>query len=568
MRRALLLVVIVGAAATFLVLGTGASSNSAAGTTYKIQFDNAFGLVPGADFKVAGVKAGKIQSIDLDQRTLHAVVTVQVTVGGYGQFRSDVFCQSRPQTLIGEYFVECQPGQYGRVLRSGSTIPVTHTQSTIPGDLLQNVMRLPYRQRFTIIINELGAAVAGRSEDLSAALRRAVPALTETDNLLNLLAGDSNQLKSLTTASDTVVTALADNKQKVQQFIDEANRASVLTAAQQGNLRRSLQLLPPFLEELKPSLAQLSLAIDANTPVLQNLNATAGELNQLLVDLPPFSKSAQVAIKSLGQASVTGKQAVIAATPTVKDLNAFAQPTPELAKNLSIILNDLNDRSRAVEPDSRSPGGKGYTGLEAVLQYVFNQALAINTYGPFGHLLAVDLFADPECSPYATPPTIALALAKYGPSYRHCYSWLGPNQPGVTTQDPSNPTACIPDPGGAPPGSTGLSGVTQCKLTAAAVQAGQTAKDHAAADTGSATPVSTAARGATAASGSGGGRGSGGSGTATSTSGGSSGSSAASSSLASALGLSNVGGSTPSGSSTSGKSTNQTQQLLNYLLAP
>ena len=46
---------------------------------------------------------------------------------------------------------------------------------------------MPERERFTLIINELGAAVAGRSTDLQTALQRAVPALDETDNLLNLL---------------------------------------------------------------------------------------------------------------------------------------------------------------------------------------------------------------------------------------------------------------------------------------------------------------------------------------------------------------------------------------------
>ena len=64
-----------------MVIAGGASTGSAAGT-YKIELDNAFGLVTGADFKVAGVDAGTIKSIDLDQKTLHAVVTVQVTHSG------------------------------------------------------------------------------------------------------------------------------------------------------------------------------------------------------------------------------------------------------------------------------------------------------------------------------------------------------------------------------------------------------------------------------------------------------------------------------------------------------
>jgi hypothetical protein len=214
-------------------------------------------------------------------------------------------------------------------------------------------------------------------------------------------------------------------------------------------------------------MKQLGAAAKANTPVAANLNSAASQLHRLFADLPAFSTSAVPAIKSLGQASVTGKAAVQAAGPTVAALNQFAKHTPELSQNLAILLHDLDDRSRAVEPDSRSPGGKGYTGLEALLQYVFNQTLAINTFGPFGHLLAVDSFVDPKCSPYATPATIGLSLKQFGPSYRQCYAWLGPSQPGVNETDPSNPKACVPDPGGAPPGQKGPR-TTACKLTVSA----------------------------------------------------------------------------------------------------
>ena len=467
MKRVLISGALLLAAAAFVFLATGASKGSAQGT-YKIEFQNAFGLVTGADFKVAGVPAGTIKAIGLDQKTLNAVVTIQVNRSGFGQFHQDASCQSRPESLIGEYFVDCNPGSAGPVLRAGSVIPVSHTQSTIPADLLQDTMRLPYRQRFSLIVNELGAAAAARSGDIAAALHRAVPALDQTDNLLNLLANDSTTLQALTKDSNSVITALANNSTNVNRFIDEAGKTASDTATQQGNLRTSLQRLPGLLEQLKPTLAQLGTTVTTNEPVLRNLNQASGQIDRLLTDLPAFSRSARPAITSLGQASVTGKAAVTAATPTVKDLNAFAKPTPELAGNLAIVLHDLDDPSRAVERDPRSPGGNGFTGLQALLGYVFNQTLAVNTYGPEGHVLAVDAFVNPMCSSYATPATIALAIKQYGPAYRQCYSWLGPNQPGVNETDPSNPNAPVPDPGGAPPGQAGPS-TAASRLTAAMV---------------------------------------------------------------------------------------------------
>src|ERR1700748_618703 len=113
MKRVLVSVAILLAIGGFVLIAGGASNSDSAAGTYKIQLDNAFGLVSGADFKVAGVRAGKIQSIDLPNKcvkgggnpTCYAQVTVQVTQSGFGSFKSDAFCQSRPQSLIGEYFI-------------------------------------------------------------------------------------------------------------------------------------------------------------------------------------------------------------------------------------------------------------------------------------------------------------------------------------------------------------------------------------------------------------------------------------------------------------------------------
>jgi virulence factor Mce-like protein len=468
LRRVLVAAILAVAVVGFVVVATGAKKSNSAGT-YKVELDNAFGLVQGADFKVAGVPAGTIKSIDLDQKSLHAVVIVKVTSAGFGEFHTDATCDSRPESLIGEYFIDCNPGSSGPVLKAGGTIPVSHTQSTIPADLVQNVLRMPYRQRFTLIVNELGAAAAARSGDLQAALRRAVPALTETDNLLELLGNDSTTIQNLTRDSNTVITALANNSAQVNRFIDEAGRTASATATQQQNLRGTIQRLPALLAQLRPTLKQLGTTVDTNRPVLTNLHDASGQIDRLLTDVPSFSRAARPAIKSLGKASVTGKVAVTAATPTVKDLNAFAKPTPELAGNLAIVLHDLDDRSRAVEKDPRSPGGQGFTGLEALLGYAFNQALAINTYGPEGHVLAVDAFANAMCTPYATPASQALAIKQYGTQFRQCYSWLGPNQPGVNETDPSDPSAAVPDPGGEPPGDGSVSTAAR-KLTAAMVQ--------------------------------------------------------------------------------------------------
>jgi hypothetical protein len=303
-------------------------------------------------------------------------------------------------------------------------------------------------------------------------------------------------------------------------------------------------------------MAKLRRTAITNTPVLQNLNASAVQLNRFFKDLPGFSNSSIPAIKSLGQASVTGRQAVIAARPTITDLNKFAKPTPELAQNLNIVLHDLDTQSRAVEPDPRSPGGKGFSGLQALLGYVFNTALAINTYGPYGHVLAVDAFYSHECSPYQSPASLAMFLKQNGPSQRSCYAFLGPNQPGVTTTDPSDPSAPVPDPGGAPPGQKGAA-TSASQLTAAMVQAanksGQARTALAAtpsSSSNSSNPSSASSSAATPSSAAG----------STQTIG----------QVISGTGMvhTKTTNSSNNGASSSAPSSNQAKTLLNYLLAP
>ena len=524
MRRILASAAVILAVGAFLALTLGSSSGSP-GNTYKIELQNSFGLVTSEEFKVAGAPVGTIKSIDLCgydrgahcQNPLDAVVTVSVTSRGFGQFRSDAFCQSRPESLIGEYFLDCDPGSSGRVLKPGSTIPVSHTQSTIPADLVQNIMQLPYRERFTLIINELGAAVAARSMDIQSALRRADPALAETDNVLAILASDANTIKQLNVSANTVISALAVNNAQVKRFIDEANNAARDSASPQANpascgysvaahcIDATWQKLPGFLAQLRPALQKLGAAADAQDPVFTNLNAAASNLKRFFVDLVPFSNQSRVSLacgengqaacpqggSSLGSLSATGKSAVRAATPTVAALRQVTGPVgcdmqskqifnclPELAQNLAITLQAIDTRKPIpgyaggpVEADPRSPdGGIGYTGIEGLLQYVFNITNAINTFSTWGHELAVDAFASTTCSPYTTPQTLANNIANYtktggnlnsdNPANpRTCYAFDGPNQPGVNEPDPSfnqqdktaaNPSACVPDPGGYP----------------------------------------------------------------------------------------------------------------------
>ena len=63
-------------------------------------FDNAGFAIPGEDVKVAGVKVGTIDAVEVTDDNKAAVV-LDITDAGYQDFRQDASCIVRPQSLIG-----------------------------------------------------------------------------------------------------------------------------------------------------------------------------------------------------------------------------------------------------------------------------------------------------------------------------------------------------------------------------------------------------------------------------------------------------------------------------------
>jgi phospholipid/cholesterol/gamma-HCH transport system substrate-binding protein len=399
-------------------------SNHKQPPTYKIVFDNAFGLTTGAEMRVAGVKVGKVTKLDIQRKTARAVVTTEIERTDFGRLHSDATCRVEPQSLIGEYFINCDPGTAPKIMPSGASLPVSHTSGTIPPDLVLDVMQLPQRQRLGIILTELGAGLGARGPALNATIRRAIPALQETDKVLNLLAGERRTLRGLAHDADTVLTRVASNSDGVARFVSTARDTAQASADRRRALSGTIQRLPRFLREARPVLRDLGTAAREQTPALRDLRVSAPSLTTMLQRLGSFTSASEPAITALGQASVSGRAAVKAARPTIAALRSVAGAAPEPAANLRIIGQHLDDRSFAVEPNKASPGGKGFTGLEALLQYPFLQSQAVNLYDKRGYMLKLNVLVN-ECTRYTNADGVRRDPARA----KRCSAALGNGAP-------------------------------------------------------------------------------------------------------------------------------------------
>jgi ABC-type transporter Mla subunit MlaD len=456
-RRVLVIVAVIGVCAAAFVLA-GASDRKSGAQTYRIMFDNAFGLTEGGDFRVGGVTAGQTTKFDVDKKpgeSPKAVVTVEVEKPGFGDFRKDASCEILPQSLIGEYYVDCQPGKSEEKIGNGGIVPVDQTSSTIPADLVNNIMRRPYRERFRLIITELGTGLAGRPDDLQEVLRRAHPGLRETSRVLRIL-GDQNQvIKDFITDSDTVVQELERNKRNVVRFVREAGDAAEISATRREELRAQFQRFPRFLDELRPTMARLGELADEQTPLMSDLRRAAPDLDTFFTRLGPFAEASRPAVKSLGEMGEVGTRALTKGRQEIAELRELSEEAPAFAKPLRQFLQTIDDRKRAIENDVRAketappapdptaiPSEGGFTGMEAIWNYFFWQTLSINMLDDEAHILRAGLTAVPDCINSENEPPKTPADHE---RFERCNAYLGPYQPGVLSPDPlddgANPNA-------------------------------------------------------------------------------------------------------------------------------
>jgi ABC-type transporter Mla subunit MlaD len=442
-RRVLTAVVVLGSCVAALVL-TGASENGGkGGKEVRIVLDNAFGLVEGGDLKVGGVRAGQTTSFDItDTDPPKSVAVAELTEPGFDSFRKDARCEVRQQSLIGEYFIDCQPGSSKEPLPN-NTVPVEQTSSTIPLDLINNIQRRPYRERLRLIISDLGAGLAGRPEDLNEVIRRAHPGLRETSKTLEILGRQNKIIQDFIVNSDTVVAELERNKQDVARWVEEAGETAEISATRREALAEQFRRFPGFLDELEPTMARLGDLTDAQTPLLREARAAAPDLETFFEELGPFAESSRPSLRSLAKTSKAGRAAIDESRDEIAELNALAQDAPRFAKPLRQFLQALDDRNRYHERDDRhkqtappapdktaAKDGAGWTGMEAVWNYVFWQTLAINPFDELTHFLRAVGQENPECGSYNHSPSEE--------EIKHCNRWLGPYQPGVTHPDPTD----------------------------------------------------------------------------------------------------------------------------------
>ena len=122
------LFVLLGAAAlVFLALKAGNMSSISFEKTYPVmaRFDNVGGLKPRAPVKSAGVVVGRVETINFDDNSFQAMVTLNLEERY--KFPKDSSVKILTSGLLGEQYIGIEPGGEYENLKAGDSIMMTQS---------------------------------------------------------------------------------------------------------------------------------------------------------------------------------------------------------------------------------------------------------------------------------------------------------------------------------------------------------------------------------------------------------------------------------------------------------
>jgi ABC-type transporter Mla subunit MlaD len=461
MRRIAFIAVGLIAVAIAVAVIRGPSGSSHHGT-YLVRaiFDDASFAAQGEDVRIAGANVGSIRSLGVTSGK-RAAVTISITDPRFAPFHDDATCAIRPQSLIGEEYVDCSPGTANSAalsqIKSGPGtgayyLPVARTSSPIDSDIVQDISTEPVRESLAVIINEFGTGLAARGSDLNAVIHRANPALGNTDKVLKILAGQNKTLAQLATDSDTVLTPLAQARKHISGFITQANTTAVASAARAQAISETFRKFPAYLAQLRPLMVDLGTLADQGTPLMTSLGQSAQSLGQQFANLTPFAAQARQALINLGATAQASQPSLLATQPLANRLEALGNAGAPTADNLQKLTTSLDQTG----------------GIEELMKLLFNGAVAGNGFNSLGHYLRDEALTS-SCTNYATSAvpgcasTFAAATAATAANAANAAN-------GATAASASSSSAATPADGGSAAGSSGGTSNGSDRVVAQAVQ--------------------------------------------------------------------------------------------------
>ena len=248
------------------------------------DFANAAGLNAENQVRVAGIKVGTVQDIEL----LGDRVRVTMEIENGIEIPDDAFAEIKLATILGTKFVDIKGQGEAPFLEDGDHIPIDRT--AIPYEIYQasnegtgvlegldgealNASLRELAKVVTVTQEELGRALSGVNrlgQSLNAKDDELRSLLSESNKLTAFLADEGDELMRLIESSNVVLETLAEQQDEIQSLLAStqfmADQLTTLLRNNRGNLDAVLARLDRALGVLARNVEHLDVAMEYAGP--------------------------------------------------------------------------------------------------------------------------------------------------------------------------------------------------------------------------------------------------------------------------------------------------------------
>ena len=219
---------------------------------YEAVFSDVTGLNTNDDIRIAGVKVGTVEDIEIEGRDL---ARVAFSVDSETVLDQSTHAQIRYRNLVGQRYIELSQGAGpSGVLREGQTIPLPQTDPALDLTVLFNGFKPLFEAMSPKDVNQLSYEI------------------------IQVFQGEAGTVESLLAHTASVTNAIADRDQVVGALIDNLNSVLDTLARRDDELSAMITELQQFVSGLaqdrKPILDSLDAVSELSEETAQMVTKT------------------------------------------------------------------------------------------------------------------------------------------------------------------------------------------------------------------------------------------------------------------------------------------------------
>ncbi len=310
-------------------------------TTFSAAFQDTGGLRAGDDVRIARVRAGRVDNVEMKDGTAVATIALDGDRPIYKNATASVDSRSG----LGQKIVNIDPGTPDAgELPENAVLPKERTTSAENLSDLLAVFDDPTRAALTNTLTQTGQGVGGHGQDVQDVVRNAPEILPDLGTVSRALTENNGQdLSHLLQAANSLSGRFAGRQEQISALTgDLGTTLRAVSADNSAPLRDTLDKAPDTLSAAREAMTALQPPLSDMDSATARLQPGARGLGDATPDLRGVLREAVPPLDGVPHVSEQAQPALDEITQTMTDARPFAPRAANALSNTNPVLTTLS----------------------------------------------------------------------------------------------------------------------------------------------------------------------------------------------------------------------------------